>query len=155
MRMRDGEIELARLLGRMNALIDVDGREDDGPDLGWEVWESLPFGIREWLLAAGPVWWSLPAPVFRRLLLDAAGLIVWRGLSPSAALARAGTRLRLPPPRRNPARRAPTPPVRPPMAMPRPFRPLVQPYRWPAVGRRRPVRAVGRGFGGRRPVFRR
>ena len=92
------EAELEALLEQLDAAIDLAGDEDD-PGLYWEVWLSLPLRVRDLLLATAPLWWALPAPVFRRLLLTTARLIVWQGMAPLAALRRAGFRLRLPSPR--------------------------------------------------------
>ncbi len=100
----DGERDLRRMLAEVDQAIEGDADADDGWDLPWEVWASLPFEIRDLLLWSVRRWWILPAPTVRRLLVTAAGLIVWRGVAPLAALERAGVRLRLPPPRRVPPR---------------------------------------------------
>ena len=114
-RTRDAESELARLLERVDEAVDGAPDEDgdeDGLELTWEVWASLPLDVRELLLTTAPAWWVLPAPPFRRLLLTAAGFIVWEGMLPLVALRRAAARLRLPPPRRaSPPIRSGTRPV--------------------------------------------
>ncbi len=103
-----GETELEELLREVDEVARSSSapgdEDDDGDDPAWEpywaAWRSLPLRVRDWLLWAAPGWYVLPAGPFRRLLLYAAGLIVWSGLPPRAALLRAGTGLRLPPPRR-------------------------------------------------------
>ena len=141
----DGERDLRRMLAEVDQAIKGDADADDGWDLSWEVWASLPFEIRDLLLWSVRRWWILPAPTVRRLLVTAAGLIVWRGVTPLAALERAGVRLRLPPPRRVPPRARPRPPAA-----------------WPARARRLPAfRAPPRRFPRPmprrlvRPIFRR
>jgi len=130
----------------LRAEVDDAARSDapgDGDDYGWDnpawgpywaAWRALPLAVRDWLLWVAPGWYALPPVPFRRLLLYAAGLIVWSGLPPRAALLRAGAGLRLPPPRR-----AALQAVR----------------RWPRPRPWRPRAPVRRFAGFRRPVLRR
>lgn len=99
------EAALEHLLQQVDRVIDRRREMDDTWDDLWAYWERLPFGVRDWLLAYTPVWWSLPTPTFRRLLLFTARDIVREGIGPRGALLRAAQRLRLPP-RRSLASRA-------------------------------------------------
>ena len=170
-RTDQGEAELELLLREVDEATGRDGGADESLEIYWEAWEALPWYIRDWLLATAPGWWALSAGAFRRLLLVSAGLIIWDGRSPLAALQRAAVQLRLPPPHidgRPLSSRVrawrPAPAVSSPLGglRTRPRTSSVSSYRRPASRQwyrsaaRRRARPPRRGFGRSRPFsFRR